>query len=172
MANFKPISKVPELKDFCKEDINNVGVTKSGELYSFDFESDKAQVISVNEASERLDLPLDIIAKIAKSGGHFVIPKKVIIQEETDEHGEKKDEEDGEVQDQIDGKNSEGKEKVVVEPESEEVIVFEIPKEFIEEIGKLFEEFAVVFKKELQDVKDELQKTKDELKELRSQILL
>ena len=77
MAKFKQILSIIQLKTLCEENRNNVGVTKSGDLYSYNFETNTADKLTVAQASDKLDLHLDVIAEIVKSGGTYIVPEPV-----------------------------------------------------------------------------------------------
>jgi hypothetical protein len=74
MATFAPITTIPQLINLCQDDPENIGVSPSGEMFTYDFMRNTKRKVSREEASELLGLTLDIIDEIVNSNGHFVLP--------------------------------------------------------------------------------------------------
>lgn len=188
MSVFKPITNANELCALCKEDSNNVGVTRSGELYTFDFDRNKPEKITLEDAGLRLGLSLDIMAKVVKSGGTFEVPQPIVIEKKDvidDEHennespGEKKEiiNEDHE-NDEPPGEKKDEEHQEEVEKEVMKIQV-ELSEKFLKEFQEMFEalktsldESFKEIKQELQETKEELEKTKQEFDDFKKQILL
>jgi len=170
MGQFKPITNAMELKALCEEDENNVGVTRSGELYSFDNEKDKPQKITIEEASEKLGLSLDIMAEVAKSGGHFEVPSPIVVEEKEEVESDHKEE----IGEDHENDAPPGEEKDAPPGEEKESLEVEI-KFSTEELEKILEPLIEEIKELRNELKSdrEVAKTRyDEFKELESKILL
>lgn len=166
MSIFKPITNKNELQALVEQDKANVGVTRSGDLYTFDFENNKPEKISLEQAGEKLGLELDIIAEISKSGGHFIVPIPIIVEKKEPTPGDQKDENDNHKEDENDDHEEN-----------------ETPKKQLEvEVKFSMEQFEKIIKPlidEIKGLKDELEsdrklaKTRyEEFKHLESKILL
>lgn len=166
MAKYKPINSVGELSSFCEEDKDNVGVTRSGDLYSYDFEKGKAIKLSLEVASEQLGLSHDIMAELIKLGGHYIVPEPIHIAKE-EAHDEVEIEENLEVKVNLEKEESSSEEevqenlKVKVDIEKEESLVekqldplkLKIEVVFQQQVAELIKPLI----KEISDLKSQLE---------------
>jgi hypothetical protein len=60
-----------QLKAFCSESENNVGVSKDGKLYVYDLKKNQAKQLSIEEAAEVLNVNLDMMSDIVRTGGTY-----------------------------------------------------------------------------------------------------
>ncbi|MDA3780308.1 MAG: hypothetical protein PF487_08865 [Bacteroidales bacterium] len=94
------ILRVSELIDFCKEDARNIGITKSGEIYRYDFEQLQAIRVSFEDAKEELGLDNETMLQIVNSGGTYIVPTPIVepvsneVSEVKNENDEDEEEED------------------------------------------------------------------------------
>jgi hypothetical protein len=82
MATFVPITTIPQLINLCREDPKNIGVSPSGEMFTYDFGRGTKRKVTREEASELLSLSLEIIDEIIKSNGHFVLPDPSSVEDD------------------------------------------------------------------------------------------
>ncbi|MDA3779723.1 MAG: hypothetical protein PF487_05790 [Bacteroidales bacterium] len=122
------IAQIVELKNLCSENENAVGVTKPGELYIYNFETNKPEKINVQTAMERLEVDSDTMAQIIKTGGKFQleIPAEEIIKQEIEEELEQNQEEET--------PSEEPEEEVQVIQEEEPQVTLEVIYELLQEI--------------------------------------
>jgi hypothetical protein len=75
---WKRIETVPDLKKLCTDYPNGVGVTKNGDLYVYDFQKKVAKKISIDDASKLLEVSLDVMSEIVRTGGTYQLPTPVV----------------------------------------------------------------------------------------------
>lgn len=75
---YMAILKVSDLIEFCKLNERNIGITASGEIYRYNFDSSMAVRVSFEDAKKELKFNDETMLNIVNSGGAYKIPTPII----------------------------------------------------------------------------------------------
>lgn len=91
MILYGPVTTLPQLIAEDEQFPGFVGVTKDGRFHVYDKDKKAAKPISFEEAAVMLNVDLDTITEIAKSGGTYELPRKEEVAPSIEEEIERLD---------------------------------------------------------------------------------